>query len=222
MRPKTIGIIGGAGPLAGATLFERVVARAANEYGCYRDADFPKIILLSFPFTEMLASEVDATQIAKELDYCIAQLKTNGASALAIACNTLHLFLNEDASIVHLPKMVKEQVMPGDIPLLLCSGTSRRYTLHTRYFPCLYPDEAVQKLVDQIIDRALMGIDVDSVQQDLRNLVEEQENKTIVLGCTELSLFTKALTSLDKKIIDPLDLVAQELVRRSFEEVANV
>ncbi len=222
MRPKTIGIIGGAGPLAGATLFQRVVACAAYEYGCYRDADFPKIILLSFPFTEMLASDVDANQIAKELNECIAQLQTNGAETIAIACNTLHLFLDEDASVVHLPKIVQKEVNACDPPLLLCSGTSRRYMLHARYFPCVYPDELVQGKVDTLIDRTLMGDNIDSVQEDLCTLVQEQESDAIVLGCTELSIFTKALTSLDKKIIDPLDLVAQELVRLSFQEVTNV
>ncbi len=68
MKPKSIGIIGGAGPLAGALLLERILILSGSEYGCYKDADFPEVILLSFPFSEMLTPERDVLQIAKRAE----------------------------------------------------------------------------------------------------------------------------------------------------------
>ncbi len=50
MKPIPIGIVGGAGPLAGAALLERIFSLSGSLYGCYKDADFPKVLLLSFPF----------------------------------------------------------------------------------------------------------------------------------------------------------------------------
>lgn len=99
MTPLTIGIVGGAGPLAGAALFEKLLRTAQIQFGCWKDADFPKIFLINFPFSEMLSGEVDAAQIRRELNSCLTQLRNNGAEVLAIACNTLHAFLDEDPQI---------------------------------------------------------------------------------------------------------------------------
>lgn len=82
--PKTIGIVGGAGPIAGVLLLERIFTLATKLYGCSRDKDFPKVILLSFPFTEMLTPEMDIRQLRNELKHCLTQLRENGATALAI------------------------------------------------------------------------------------------------------------------------------------------
>ena len=95
MRPKTIGIIGGAGPLAGALLLERILSLSMSLYGCYRDADFPKVVLISFPLSEMLSADVDEAQLRRELKQCLYQLRAQGASVIAIACNTLHAFLDK-------------------------------------------------------------------------------------------------------------------------------
>jgi hypothetical protein len=42
MKPKSIGIIGGASPLAGAFLLKRILSLSGEVYGCYRDTDFPQ------------------------------------------------------------------------------------------------------------------------------------------------------------------------------------
>lgn len=68
MKPKTIGIIGGPGPLAGAMLMDRVLRVCMQQYGCYRDRDFPRILLISFPFSKMLTAEAD---IEKRMQRCI-------------------------------------------------------------------------------------------------------------------------------------------------------
>jgi len=101
MKPKPIGIISGAGPLAGAALLDRILYLAGSTYGCYKDGDFPKIFLLSFPFSEMLSPEMDIAQLQKELSSCLSQLRKSGAAVLAIACNTLHAFLDENEDLTY-------------------------------------------------------------------------------------------------------------------------
>src|SRR5262245_18866784 len=116
MKPNSIGIVGGAGPIAGVALLERVLLLSQTKYGCYRDADFPKVFLLSFPFSEMLVEEVNAKQISQELSECLYQLRQNGAAVLAIACNTLHAFLDESEDLndlVHLPLNVAKEIAPA-------------------------------------------------------------------------------------------------------------
>lgn len=222
-KPKPIGILGGAGPLAGAFLLDRVLSLCGSIYGCYKDADFPKVWLLSFPFSEMLTPVMDAAQVRRELSSCLCELRKNGAEVIAIACNTLHAFLNDDedqSDLIHLPRVLASEISfsePSSIPLVLCTSTSVRFGLHKRFFPCTYPDSQTQEHVDRIIDQILRGADKGVIVQDLLTILEDQTARTMILGCTELSLFTKYLSSCDKRIIDPLEIVAVKVLEKSFK-----
>jgi len=219
MKPKSIGIVGGAGPLAGATLLERVLKLSGSVYGCYKDADFPKVILLSYPFSEMLTLEMNIPQLRKELGNCLKQLRQSGADILAIACNTLHTFLdvNEDVSdLVHLPQVLSQEIPVETIPLVLCTSTSMQFGLHKQYFPCVYPDSRTQFQVDQLIEQILKGADRLSVIQELQDILQTQTASTIILGCTELSIYSKEISLADKLIIDPLEIVANKILEKSF------
>lgn len=149
MRPKTIGIVGGAGPLAGAYLLERILLLSNRNYGCYRDADFPKVFLLSFPFSEMLGPNVEIGQVQKELKEALETLRKNGADILAIACNTLHAFLEkeEGEDLIHLPRVLAEEGMLSNDPLILCTSISAAFQAHRKFFPCVYPDALTQREV---------------------------------------------------------------------------
>lgn len=219
MKPKSIGIIGGAGPLAGAFLLERVVSLSNKTYGCYRDSDFPKIFLISFPFSEMLSPIINTAKLRNELSECLNQLRNNGVSVLAIACNTLHAFLEEQDELddlVHLPRILAKEIPPSEKPLVLCTSTSTQFGLHQRFFPCTYPDSQTQGQVDEIIDQILRGIDRAIVLKRLRKLLQAQKERTVILGCTELSLFTKSLSLPSKLILDPLEVAANKILEKSF------
>lgn len=219
MKPKSIGIIGGAGPLAGALLLERVLSLSNKTYGCYRDSDFPKVFLTSFPFSEMLSPTIDTAKIRGELKECLNQLRNNGASVLAIACNTLHAFLEEQDELndlIHLPRALIKEIPPCEKPLVFCTSTSTQFGLHKRFFPCTYPDLQTQGQVDGIIDQILQGMDREIVLQKLEKLLLAQTETTVILGCTELSLFTKSLYIPNKLIIDPLEVAAKKILEKSF------
>lgn len=219
MKPKVIGIIGGAGPFAGARLFERILTLSNLRYGCYRDADYPQVLLISFPFSEMLTFERNETQLKKELNQCINLLCQLGAEVLAIACNTLHNFLDQDhEALIQLPRVMEKELFVEEIPLVLCTSTSRNYNMHRKFFMCQYPEDIIQEKLDGIIDRILRGSETLAIVNDLLEIIEEEASSVVVLGCTELSLFAKELSVRSKKIIiDPLDVLAEKLLERSFE-----
>lgn len=217
--PKCIGIIGGAGPMAGAFLLERIFALAGQLYGCYRDADFPKVFLLSFPFSEMLCPNMNRAKLQQELRESLNQLRKNGASVLAIACNTLHAFLDTQEAwtdLVHLPRTVAEEAILHERPLVLCTSTSVQFGLHKQFFPCIYPDRHTQQQVDALIDQILKGADRSEICEKLERLIGSQNAKTVVLGCTELSLFAAKLSVPNKCIIDPLELMANKILKNVF------
>lgn len=219
MKPKNIGIIGGAGPQAGAYLLERIVSLSTTVYGCYRDADYPNVFLISFPFSEMLSEKRNSSQLRQELSDCLKQLRDNGASVLAIACNTLHAFLDEEDELddlVHLPRTVAEELLPSDTPLVFCTSTSAQLALHRQFFRCVYPDEKTQWEVDRLIDHILKGGDKSVIFAQLEELIQRQTANTIILGCTELSLFSAQLSIPNKLIVDPLEIMANKILKRCF------
>lgn len=219
MKPESIGIIGGAGPLAGAFLLKRILSLSGKVYGCYRDADFPQVFLISFPFSEMLCPDMDIAKLRKELSGCLEQLRKNGASVLAIACNTLHAFLDEKDELndlVHLPRTLAEEISLSDTPLVFCTSTSVQFGLHKQFFPCTYPDTQTQREVDKIIDQILRGADQSVILGKLRELLQAQTTNTVILGCTELSLFSSHLSVPNKQIIDPLEVMANKILQKSF------
>jgi len=219
MKPKPIGILGGAGPLAGSMLIERLFTLSGSLYGCHKDADFPEVMLLSYPFSEMLSPQTDATQVRKELKKCLKQLRNNGAAVLAIACNTLHAFLDEDedqTDLIHLPKSIVMEVPPSTIPLVLCTSTSVKFALHRQYFPCTYPNSRTQKEIDNLIEQILRWGKQEVIIQKLQKILDEQTESTVILGCTELSLYSKDLPPCDKVIIDPLEIIAKKILETSF------
>ena len=214
MKPISIGIIGGAGPMAGVMLLQRIFTLAGSQYGCFRDADFPEVQLLSFPFAEMLTDERDEAKVRHELSNCLHRLRSSGATVLAIACNTLHAFLDEiPDGLIHLPQVTAEEIPYGEIPLVLCTSTSSQFGLHKRFFPCAYPSAEDQVQIDLIIDLILKG---ENIAEQLSQLIEKQRASTIVLGCTELSIFSKDLTGTKKLIIDPLEITANKILEQIF------
>lgn len=214
MRPKTIGILGGAGPLAGARLLDRILRFAQLNYGCCKDADFPKIILISFPFSEMLAEDIDVPKLRSELKNCLNELRGCGAEILAIACNTLHVFLDEEEKdLIRLPDAVAAK-LKEEIPLVLCTSTSARYNLHNRFFPCSYLNASQQLELDSLIGSILQG--EETIVEKLAKIIENQKAESVVLGCTELSLFREQINLPSKTIIDPLEIVAETLVEKAF------
>lgn len=219
MKPKCIGIIGGAGPLAGAFLLERIFSLSGQKYGCYRDADFPKVILISFPFSEMLYPNRDVAKLRQEIIECLEQLRKNGASILAIACNTLHAFLDQKDELndlVHLPRTLAEKVSLHDNPLVFCTSTSAQFGLHKQFFACTYPDPQTQQEVDRIIDQILKRSNDSAILEKLERLIRMQNANTVILGCTELSMFSSQLCVQDKLIIDPLEILANKILEKSF------
>lgn len=220
MKPKIIGIVGGAGPLAGACLLERVLILSNRRYGCYRDADYPQVLLNSFPFSDMLTSGKDDVVLKAELSLSLNQLRAQGAEVLAIACNTLHNFLDAEQDredLINLPRMLGEELCSEEKPLVLCTTTSRENSMHKKFFDCCYPDSSTQIKVDEIIDRILQGAEPLPIEADILTLIEQSAASTVVLGCTELSLLSKKLASSSKKVIDPLDLLAQKILEKSFK-----
>lgn len=242
---KCLGIIGGAGPMAGALLFQKIVHVCQQQYGCQADMDFPKTLLYSYPFSDMLqgVDEAKKTRIQKEVNDCLSLLVQNGASLVAIACNTLHAFLPETlpsgAQFFHMVDETAYAIQKSGCrrAFILASTTSASCRLHaksfSRFFDCEYPNSEFQGALQTLIHTILAGKQSKRDAEMLSELLQRQkkmmkskgsedEKIALVLGCTELSLFNEEYSlhanGLDSafRIFDPNRVVAEQMCKCIF------
>lgn len=192
---KKVGIIGGAGPLASALLYETIIRES------YRQGlQVPEIQLINFPFTRGLTVEEGHTNenvLLEELRYCMKKLEQSGVEIGVLACNTLHLYLpllpKSAIFFLSLPNLiVGEAIEKGDLCLLML-GTENSCRSHLYQRPSItlrYPPKNEQTLVDAIIDRVLEGnlSQQDSllISQLIERLSEQMTFDGVILGCTDL------------------------------------
>lgn len=216
MREQTIGIVGGAGPMAGLLLAQKVFRLCQTEYGCCRDADFPRLLLLSEPFVEMLSAETvaqNSSSITHQLENALDLLIDAGAQRIAIACNTLHAFVDTKrfAQLISVIQVTEEALVEqgyGRV-LVLASGTSAASQLY-RFPGALWPRD--QGRVDRLIDRVLAGEAAPPILEELTLLLaKEQEVDVVLLGCSELSVLAQSWDP-PCPVIDPMDLLAKKLL----------
>lgn len=156
LTSKTIGIVGGAGPMAGLLLARKVIETCQTEYSCTKDADFPKLVFLSIPFAEMLQPNTEHQEervVRKQLRESAQFLIGAGVSRFAIACNTLHCFLDELFTdrlvglISETEQFIRDQEYRNVLVLATCTSNLKRLY---RFEGATYPDCEKQKEVDGV------------------------------------------------------------------------
>lgn len=225
---KTIGIIGGAGPMASCLLYKYIIEVCQKILGCKNDNDFPEIIIESYPFSPMLnldESKENRKQLLFELQLCINKLRVSNVQIVTIACNTLSTFLDEtnlyDLGVLNIISATLERAREKKLSKLFVLGTpttiaSKMYEKND--LSISYPSKDDQKIVGKIIDNILAGKinKLDALQ--LRNIVKEAgEQETcdgVILGCTELSVLQEKwpiqITGID--LLDPLRIATEKLI----------
>ena len=209
---KSIGIIGGAGPHAGALLYEKIIHVCQETYGYHKDADFPYMMLLNVPFSDMLDTP-DEKSVRRELEKALKTLELQDMDRVAIACNTLHGFLPKEIGGFEFVDLRSVVSGSNQEVLILCTSTSRERGVYAHLKKGVYLDDSLQKELDQLIDRILSG-KVDQVESAmLSELILQQNKRCVLLGCTELSLLHARfpLTVPTESVIDPLQLLAVAL-----------
>ncbi|MCX6991439.1 MAG: aspartate/glutamate racemase family protein [Chlamydiae bacterium] len=213
---KTIGIIGGAGPMASAFLYSSIVSLCQKLYSANDYNEFPEITLISYPFTR---GKKDVIQ--QELLNCFSRL-TN-ADYVCIASHSFHGFLPEGPLPHGFISLVDEGLKASrhlGITRALILGAP--LTIYMKLYEksnieCVYPKEADQQIVNEIIREIAGGrIDVDQSKR-LSEIIERTslslEFDGIIIGCTELPLaLTKEAIAQKLPIVDPIQALSTRLI----------
>jgi len=229
---KKIGLIGGAGPMAGALLFEFIILECQKQFGCKDDKDFPYITLESYPFSPMIlieSSQKNRNMIANEVQQAIDTLKYCESEIIGIACNTLHTFLTEinfkDMLFVNMICETIAYVRQQKLKSLLVLGTPT--TVESKIYEqdqveIFYPSPNDQEKITKIIERILEGNINKRDAKIIKSIICKNSNTCInvVLGCTELSLLNNFF-EIAYNVIDPLKILAKKIVEKSFKKERN-
>ena len=219
MQEKTLGILGGVGPLATVYFADLIVKMTPA--AC--DQDHIRTIVSNNP------------KIPDRTDYILDRTKPNplpamiadakmlesvGCDAIAIPCNTAHFFFDV-INIIEETLRYAYRTVPGlqKVGVLATTGT-----LHSDVYPhvasrfgieCVYPDaDGVRSLMHIIYDQVKAGQPVD--RDAFFAVVDSMKARgcdAVILGCTELSVIYYELQIKRPDILDSMTALAAACVQ---------
>lgn len=224
---RVLGVLGGMGPLAGATFMQRLTLLTPAE----RDQDHIPSVLWSDP----RVPDRTAARIAGGEDPLpwllrgIRGLEAAGCGAIAIPCNTAHGWFDAMQAATRLPilhiveaagdELRRLGIAGGPVGLLATKGTlaMRLYQqrLEGRGYDCLLPPA---EEMDRVVMPAIELVKANKVAEAYAPLAEaarrlvERGAKAMVLGCTEIPLGIAAGPALPFPVADTIDALARAAI----------
>lgn len=219
---KTIGIIGGMGPLATVDLMNKIIRLTPAK----NDQDHIHMIVDNYPQIPDRTSAIMGKGMSPLpfMKQSAKKLEAAGAELIAIACNTAHYYLQDIQAAINIPiiNMPKETVRFIDevgirsVALLATDGTmaTKLYQefLRESKIAVLEPDEITQVSVMEGIYAVKAG-DITKGKKLLFQASQtmiEQGAEAIIAGCTEIPLVLSELDGI--KVIDPSHILAKKVV----------
>lgn len=229
-RLKPIGVLGGMGPEATILLQQRLLAAVDAK----DDSDH---IPLLIDMNSQVPSRIDFLLRGGPVDpspvlaSMAKGLEVSGATALAMPCNTAHLFAQQIEQAVNIPllnmvqlaaKKVAETVGAGGKVGVLASPATKDTKLFERAFSpygvtCIFPQDQTKML------RLIQSIKADGTSKLVcEGLVDagreciEAGATALLVGCSEFSMIADAATSCGLPVIDTVDLLVDEMLTWSF------
>jgi aspartate racemase len=229
---KTIGIIGGMGPLATADLFKKIVLKTKAE----TDQEHIHVLIDSntrIPDrTKSILSREECP--LEEIIKTAKQMENSGADFLVMSCNTAHYYYEDICRAINIPLLNMlaetaqfiERTYGRDITagLLATDGTIRT-GIYDEYFSksnikVIKPVQT-QKYVMEFIYEGIKKGDYSFSADRFYEAMEELKRdgaEIFVLGCTELSS-AREMFHFEGNFIDPVDVIAERAIEFAGGEV---
>lgn len=229
---KTIGILGGMGPEAGAYLLERII----HETAARRDQDHPPIILYSLPQVPDRTEAIlqGGSSPVPALRRGLRTLQRAGADFAVIPCISAHYFYPQIAPRSPLPllSLIDETLaavkrmrpVPKTIGLIATTGTVRSGIVTKAFQPAgiavIVPSARDQKRVMTAI-YGPKGVKAGFIEGLARTIVlgiaaglVRRGAQAILAGCTEVPLVLRG-SDLPVPLIEPMTIGARAAIRRA-------
>ncbi|RKD27525.1 aspartate racemase [Caminicella sporogenes DSM 14501] len=223
---KTIGILGGMGPLATADLLKKIItltdANGDNEH-------IPVIVDNNTQIPDRTEYIINSGK--DPTDYLIRsalRLEMMGADVIVMPCNTAHYFYDEIVKYIKIPfiNMIEETAKETKklypkvkkVALLATEGTNKSKIydkVFSRYdLEIIKPDDCEQKYVTELIYSIKAG-KYNIELKNFKNVLYKFKNNNIdvfILGCTELPVAFE-MFRIDEICIDPTKILACSAIK---------
>ncbi len=216
---KLIGLLGGMGPLATVSLFERIVQMT----DATRDQEHVPLLIYNLPqIPDRTAHILGRGPSPMDLmTRGITTLASGGVSAIGIACNTAHHYLPElqrttDVPIYDMIGLTAARIAESHrqkILLLATDGTIDTGLYHRKLgekgIAVVTPAKEQQRRLMGLIYSVKAG---KPFREQADQLMEDflQAGLPMVIGCTELSTIYRETTA-----IDPMTCLARALIEHA-------
>ena len=215
MQKKTIGIIGGMGPLATADLFKKIVVNTkANT-----DQEHIRVLIdnnTNIPDRTACIINNGESPVPELVKSAVA-LQQMGAELLIMPCNTAHYFYPYvqdavDISVLNMIELTRSALLKKGIKkagLLATEGTIKSKIYQSVFensgIDLVLPDEKELKVVMGLIYNGVKAGNNDYDVTDTKKVIDsllERGAETLILGCTELPV-AMDMYNLDYPSCDP-------------------
>ena len=224
---KSIGILGGMGPLATADLFRKIVT--LTRAGC--DNDHIRVYIddnASIP-DRTAAILTGGADPLPAMEDSLRKLERCGADCIIMPCNTAHYFLPRLQALTDVPflsmleaaaKAAGRRFPGGTAGVLATRGTLAtglyQNALAAEGVACLLPGEEEQAALMRVIyDGVKADAAPEAYRADLAAVTEAMARRGadyFILGCTELPLAADA-AGLHVPAVDPTEELAKAAIR---------
>lgn len=228
---RTLGILGGMGPLATVDFMQKIIALTPAE----QDQQHIPLIVHSVPQIPDRSTAIIANNDSPFLPMLegLQQLERCGVAAVLIPCNTAHFWHERLSQATHLPILhivdavthaLREQKIAPEACMLLATRGTRQAGIYQRASNAMcsgfqLPNEAQQAQVDSMIHLVKQGKLALAQQHGaaLITTLRQQGVQRVVLACTELPLALEHTQHPDYFINATLAL-AQSAVRFALQK----
>lgn len=230
---KTLGVIGGVGPLSTAYFMEVLI----NKTDVKTDQDHIDMIVLNdcqIPDRTAYILDNSKESPVGYMQEDAVKLQEYGCDLIVTPCNTAHFFINELQSVVDIPiiNMIDETALylksenVTKVGIMATTGTITtelfQKALQNKGITPVIPSDANQENVMSIIyDQVKAGKPID--RNKFKSVVGELRLdgcEKIILGCTELSVLKKEY-SLSDFYVDSLEVLAEVAILKCGKPVVK-
>jgi len=227
---KTVGILGGMGPLSTADLLRKVTEKTPVQH----EREHLRMLVDSRPQIPDRPAALLGTgpSPVPMLQESARMLEVWGAELIAIPCNTAHGFLADVQAAVRVEVLdmigiVGREIgraFPDQTPIGLLSTTAAQQLriFHDRMpqFNLVVPEPSVQ---EELVAGAILQVKLENTAEEPRKKLMEAvasldpQPMALIAGCTEVELAFQGAEG-PIPIFRPMDLLAEEIVNRAWRE----
>lgn len=221
---KTLGILGGMGPMATVDFFNKVV----NKTDAHSDSEHIHILIDNYSQipdrTAFILNEGKSP--VKALVEAAMRLQMMGADVITMPCNTAHYFYDDINTFLDIPvlNMIEEtakhiKVSRPNLKRVGLMATKGTYEGHVydeifkKYgIEVVFPEDYIQKKIMDIIYGVKEGhLEQQELMEEVVTYFKTLGVEQLILGCTELPVAVKHV-SVDANFVDPTAVLAEAAI----------